>query len=733
MSATATPATATPATATSADPNAPARLVIEDDIAWIHLDDPKKKVNTLSSRYTDWFEDTLDNIADQPLRGLVILSDKPGNFIAGADIEELQNFKEPAEVLEVIRRGHLFTSRFALLPYPVVAAIDGSCLGGGLELSLACDARVAADSTKTRLGVPEVNLGLFPGLGGTQRLPRLIGVADALDLILTGKQIDARRAKKMGLVDIVCHPLVLREAAKKAVAWGKPGKPGYRGPQQDKPKTKGFGQKAAEFLAHTPGANKVVFEKARATVMKKSGGHYPAPLKAIDVVKKGIQLPLGEALELEARGFAELVVGDVAKNLISIFFTKNAVEERARKLTKKAREVRQVGVLGAGFMGAGITQSLVHKDYEVVLKDMNHDALARGLDHCDKLFGGLVKRRKYTEVERKTAMSRILPTVDYQSFKDVPIVIEAVFEDLGVKQQVIREVEAAGPKDLIFASNTSTIPITSLAEASQRPENVIGMHFFSPVHKMPLLEIIRHEKTSDEALATTVEVGRRMGKTIIVVNDGPGFFTSRVLGPFVNEGLWLLTEGARIDEIDDAVKSWGWPVGPLALLDEVGIDIGRHAGQVMQDYAGSRAAPPPIFDRMIEEGRLGRKSKLGFYKYHVEPKRVDRAVYDLMGDWERRRISKKEIIERTWMQMLNEIALCIEDGIIENPKDIDIGVIFGFGFPPFRGGILREADRLGLDYIVGRLQGYADEHGERLEPAQLLKDMAQKGKTFHKD
>jgi 3-hydroxyacyl-CoA dehydrogenase/enoyl-CoA hydratase/3-hydroxybutyryl-CoA epimerase len=335
-------------------------------------------------------------------------------------------------------------------------------------------------------------------------------------------------------------------------------------------------------------------------------------------------------------------------------------------------------------------------------------------------------------VEHKEAMSRILPTIDYHSFGKTSFVVEAVFEDVEVKRQVVREMEEAGPEDLIFASNTSTIPIARLAEASRRPENVIGMHFFSPVHKMPLLEIIKHPTTSEEALATTVEVGRRMGKTIIVVNDGPGFYTSRVLGPFVNEALWILAQGARIDEIDRVVKAWGWPVGPLALLDEVGLDVARHAGRVMQDYAGARAEPSPIFERMIADGRLGRKSKRGFYKYRTEPKRVDRSVYELI-EWERARIDPQEIVERTWMQMLNEVARSIEDGVVSDPKDVDVGVIFGFGFPPFRGGILREADRLGLDHVVGRLETYAARYGDRLAPAELLTDMARKGKTFHRD
>lgn len=711
----------------SAEGAAPATLVLDQGIAWIHLDDPEKSVNTLSTRYFEWFNRQIENLATQPIKALVFISDKPGYFIVGADIEELQAFEDPAQVLDVIRRGHQLTRRFAELPFPVIAAIDGVCLGGGLELSLACDYRIATDAAHTKLGVPEVQLGLYPGLGGTQRLPRLIGVPDALDLILTGKQVNSKKAKRLGLVDEVCHPTALRQAVKKVAAWGKPGDDDRR--PKKKSKTS-FSKMAGNLLAKTPGAKRLVYDKARQTVLKKTGGHYPAPLKAIDVVRDGMMLPLDEALELEAKGFADLVVTDVAKGLISIFFTKNEVEGRASKIAKKGRKYDQLGVLGAGFMGSGVAQVLAHKGYKVLLKDRDHVSLGRGLKHCNGLFDGLTKRRKIKPVEQKLAMSRIVPRVDYEGFERVPFVIEAVFEDVEVKHEVIRQAEAVGPEDMIFASNTSTIPIGRLAEASKRPENFIGMHFFSPVHKMPLLEIIKTPQTSEATLAATVEIGRRMGKTIIVVNDGPGFFTSRVLGPFVNEALWCLAQGASIEQIDRALTGWGWPVGPLALLDEVGIDIANHAGQVMQDYAGERIETSPVFQRMIDAGRLGRKGGRGFYDYSSKPKKVDASIYGLIG-WQEGQLSNDEIIERCWMQMLNETALCIEDGVIENPNDIDIGVIFGFGFPPFRGGILREADKLGLDYIVGRLQTYAEAYGDRFKPAQLLVDMARDGKSFH--
>lgn len=706
----------------------PGHVEIEDGIAWIHLDDPGKSVNTLNSRYFEWFEQQLNELAQQEIRGAVFISDKPGIFVAGADIDELKGLSDAAAVKTMIMRGHALVNRFAELPFPMVAAIDGACLGGGLELALACDYRVCTTAKHTKLGLPEVQLGLYPGLGGTQRLPRLIGVPEALDLILTGKMVDARKAKKLGIVHDTCHPTALKEAALRQVANGKPSSEGAKVPKKPK---KSFFSRAGDLLARTPGAKNLVFDKAKETVLKKSGGHYPAPLKAIEVIKEGISMDLDEALELEADGFAGLVVDPVAKGLISIFFTKNEVEGRAKEMGKAARDVDTVAVLGAGFMGSGVAQVLAHKNYQVILKDRDHESLGRGLKHCNDLFGGLVKRRKYTKVEQKMAMGRILPTVDYRGFSRVPFLIEAVFEDLAIKHKVIQEVEEHAPENMIFASNTSTIPIGELAKASKRPENFIGMHFFSPVHKMPLLEIIKHEKTSKETLATTVEIGRKMGKTIIVVNDGPGFFTSRVLGPFVNEALWLLSEGARIDQIDKVVTGWGWPVGPLALLDEVGIDIAQHAGSVMLEHAGERAKPSPVFDAMIESGRKGRKGGKGFYNYKKKPKKVDESIYELI-DWEEAEIPEQEIIERTWMAMLNETALCIEDGIISNPNDIDIGVIFGFGFPPFRGGILREADKLGLDYVVGRLETYAERHGERLKPAQLLVDMAKKGETFHK-
>ena len=671
----------------------PARIVVQGRLALLELDDPGRPVNTVSSRLMAWLEHELPGLEAADLDGLVVLSGKRDHFMAGADIGEIEALADPAAVRALLVRGHALLARFAALRYPTVAAIHGACLGGGLEIALACRLRVATDHGKTRLGLPEVQLGLIPGLGGTQRLPRLVGVQDALDLILTGRQLDARRAQRLGLVDEGCHPAMLEVAAARLLAAGR-----------RSPKAQPLATRATNFLAGVPLAKDLVYDRARADVMQRTAGHYPAPLRAIEVVREGMRLPLAAALEVESRAFAELVVTPTAKNLMGLFFMKTAVEGTARDLAAGEEPPARIGVLGAGFMGSGIVQLLAEKGFQVVMKDRDLAAVGRGLRFCAERFEERLRRRRATPAASRLAMSRVRGAVDYAGFRRLPLVIEAVYEDLELKHRVIRELEAAGPDDLVIASNTSTIPIAELSRVSRRPENVVGMHFFSPVHKMPLLEVIRHPTTSARALAQTVEVARRLGKTVVVVGDGPGFFTSRVLAPYLNEAVWCLSEGATVDQIDRALVAWGWPVGPLALLDEVGLDVAIHAGRVMRERLGERLAPPPTNARMIDAERLGRKSGRGFYRYVDAGKEVDPDVYRLL-DWRPATLPDEEIVERCWLQMLNEAARTIEDGVIADPAAVDIGVIFGFGFPPFRGGLLREADRRGLDWVVGRLDG----------------------------
>ena len=731
----------------SPTPPAPGRLERRDGVAWLVLDEPGKKVNTLSSRLFEWFEAQLAAVEAEPPSGLVIVSGKAGSFVAGADIGELEALNSTRAVLTMLERGHALSRRLAGLPFPTVAAIHGAALGGGLELALCCDFRVATDHPKTRLGLPEVQLGLIPGMGGTQRLPRLIGVPEALDLVLSGRQVAAKKALRLGLVDEICAPEVLGDAAVRRLGEARVG--GRRGGGRSQGGQGGrrtsLASRAANLLAHTPLADRLVYDKAKGQVLARTGGHYPAPLVALDVVRDGVKLPLERALDLEADAFAELVLSETAKNLMGLFFMKNDVEARAAKLARSVPPALDPGgpvaVLGAGLMGAGIAQVLAAKGVPVVMKDRDLAAVGRGLGYAAERFAELAKRRRLREVEAKAGLERIHGTVEAAALRRCGFVIEAVFEELEVKHAVLREVEAVVPEGTVFASNTSTLPIATIATAARRPQNVVGMHFFSPVHKMPLVEVIRHPGTADEVVAATVALGRRMGKTVIVVDDGPGFFTSRVLAPFLNEAAWILTEGARIEQIDRALESWGFPVGPLTLMDEVGLDVAAHAGRTMVAAFGARVAPPPVFQRMLDDGRSGRKGRKGFYRYGADGKKVargaqgvDDAVYALL-DWAPRPVPQVEIAERCWLQMLNEAARTIEDGVVANPVDADVGVIFGLGFPPFRGGLLKEADRQGLSYVVERLEHYAEHCGgnaaERLAPAQLLRDMAAEGRRFH--
>ena len=720
-----------PSVQTSPSPGALA-IDSETGIAWLRLDDPGRKVNTLSSRLFAWFEAQVDRLERERPAGLVIYSGKPDGFVAGADLEELLAAADKEAVLAMLQRGHDLMERLAGLPFPTVAAIHGACLGGGLELALACRRRAATEHPKTRLGLPEVQLGLIPGLGGTQRLPRLVGVPAALDLILTGRAFDARRARTIGLVDAVCHPASLREAALRLLAdAGAPPRPSKR------PK-RPLMARAGDLFARTPLGSHFVGEKARAGVLAETGGHYPAPLVALAVVKDGLKLPLRRALDVEAGAFSELVVAEPAKSLMSIFFARNAVEARAARASRNARPVETVAVLGAGLMGAGIAQVLAEKGVAVLWKDRDLDAVARGMRSAGARFAELARRWRLSQPEARASMARLHPAASYAGFARADLAVEAVFEDLEVKRQVLREVEAAASERLVFASNTSAIPIARIAEASRRPESVVGMHFFSPVHRMQLLEVVRQPRTSPEALATAVAAGRRMGKTVIVVNDGPGFFTSRVLAPFLNEAAFLLLEGARIDRVDEAMTRWGWPVGPFALLDEVGLDVARHVSAVMVEALGERLLPPPVFARLTADGRLGRKAGRGFYLYGEGDKHPDAAVYRLVeplagaaGTAASAALSDADIAERCFLQMLNETARCMEDGVIADPADVDLGVILGFGFPAFRGGLLREADRRGIGEIVDRLDAYTARLGARFEPAGLLREMARRGERFH--
>ncbi len=725
---------------------------VEDGVAVITFDEPDSPVNTLSPESGAAFGDLLTRAErDEAVKAVVFISGKKDNFVAGAKIDFLQTIKTAAEATAISRQAQEGFDRLEAFGKPVVAAIHGSCLGGGLEWALACGYRIATDSPKTTLGLPEVQLGLLPGAGGTQRLPALIGAPAAMDLILAAKTVKPAKAKKLGMVDEVVPVPLLRQVAlrrAKELAAGTLKVERVRG--QDlksvvtKPKggLKGLFQSLAKkelwtevALEDNPLGRKVMFDQARKALLKKTRGKYPAPEKALQAIRVGLESGRKAGLEAEAQLFGELVVSDVSKRLVEIFFATTALkkENGTANTSVKAREVKKVGVLGGGLMGGGIayvTSAL--QGVPVRVKDKDDAGTGRALKQVQTILDERVKKRSLTWRESAQKMALVTAGTDYSGFKNVDLVIEAVFEDLALKHRVIAEVEAVTKADCIFASNTSSLPITELAKGSKRPEQVIGMHYFSPVNKMPLLEIITHPGTAEWVTATCVEVGRKQGKTVIVVNDGVGFYTSRILAPYMNEAAFLLQEGADIALLDKALVEFGFPVGPITLLDEVGIDVAQKVGPIMEAAFGKRLQAPKALEKVVEEGRLGRKNKKGFYTYDTKKKEVDTTVYSLLPHGkERKSMDATEMAERCALQMVNEAVRCLGEGILRSARDGDVGAIFGLGFPPFLGGPFRYADALGPAELLRKLEHYQDKYGERFTPAPHLVEMVKAGKTFY--
>jgi 3-hydroxyacyl-CoA dehydrogenase/enoyl-CoA hydratase/3-hydroxybutyryl-CoA epimerase len=713
----------------------------DDGVAVVWMDVPGEPVNTLKVSFADEFEELFSELErDGTLEAVVFASKKKDNFLAGADITMLKDCKTAADAVELSRRGQRALDKLAGFRIPVVAAIHGACLGGGLEVALACSARVASDSKKTKLGLPEVQLGVLPGAGGTQRLPRLVGIQSALDLLLTGKQLNGRRAKKIGLVDEVCPPAIVVEvAAKHAKRLAAEGRQPLANRIRELFSAEHLQEVALEIgLERNPLGRHLVFGQAHKTVHGKTQGNYPAPTKILEVVRIGLADGMQAGLEAEAEAFGELVVSPVAAQLMGIYFATQALkkDKGTEDAYAEIRPVRKLGMLGAGLMGSGIAYvTSARAKTAVRLKDRDHAGVARGLAALGKQLAKRVKRRRMTSLERDVVMARISGAVDYSGFQRCDVVVEAVFEDLELKRRMLKEVEAAGPKDVIFATNTSSIPITDIAAASSHPETVIGMHYFSPVEKMPLLEVIVTEATAPWVTATCVELGKQQGKTVIVVNDGPGFYTTRVLVPYMNEAAYVLSEGVAIDFLDAAMVRFGWPVGPIVLMDEVGLDVGAKVGKVMQKAFGGRFEPPANSDAVVKDGREGRKNGRGFYLYgeaaKAGKKQVDESVYEILGVRPHRDVDPEDLALRLTLQFVNEAARCFGEGILRSARDGDIGAIFGLGFPPFLGGPFHYADQRSAAGIVADLERFRAKHGDRFEPAPLLVDMARSGATFY--
>ena len=703
--------------------------VDETGVATLELDAPDASVNKISWDTLNAFSDALDVVETHAdLSGLVIASGKPDSFIVGADLSMLQTFEIPAEARRLSREAHALGERVRSLPVPTVAALHGPVMGGGLELALNCDYRVASTADATKMALPEVQLGLLPGGGGTQLLPRLVGVQQALGLMLTGKNTYPDKARRIGLVDALIHPPGLRDAARRAARELAAGTRTVERAEQS------LGDR---LLEGNPVSRRVIYRQARTRTERRTRGNYPAPPRIIDAVRTGMEEGPEPGLDTERQHFGELVFTPESQALVSIFFAKRDAETNPQP--EQARPVDTVGVLGAGLMGSGIAQVSAQNGLDVVLTDQSLALAAEG----KKAIWSAVTEQKDKGIintfTRDQIVERVAPTADYAPLQAADVVIEAVPEDLSIKHAVLSEVETVVDADTVLASNTSALPISTIAEGVDDPSRVLGMHYFSPVPDIPLLEIVVTEETSDEALATAYAAGLAQDKTVIVVNDGPGFYTTRILALYMNEALLLFEAGAEIEAVDEAMTDAGFPMGPFELFDLVGLDVAAKITDVMGEaLSPERVDISDRAGRLAEADLLGQKTNRGFYEYDADddaddkdPQGVNDAVYRHRDASSRSTPPLGAIQDRLLLMMVNEAVRCLEDEVLRAPIDGDLGAVFGLGFPPFLGGPFRHVDRAGAASIVDTLQRLADRHGPRFAPADRLQTHAAQDTTFH--
>ena len=695
----------------------------DDGVAVLTMDVPGETMNTLKQAFGDEITAMLDEIEqDSSIKGVVLQSGKEGSFVAGADISMLAACTTAEDAEALSKGGQDVFNRIETMAKTFVAAIHGPALGGGLELALACHYRVCTDADITQLGLPEVQLGLLPGSGGTQRLPRLIGIQQAMKMMLTGSPARAKQAKKYGIVDDMVPQSILFDVA---VEMAKKAKP-----ERSKPKL----SMVNRMLEETAFGRNTLFKQARKQTVAKTKGNYPAPERIIDCIETGMSDGMRDGLRVEARHFGDLVMSPESKQLRGIFFATTDMKKEQGVDGVEPTKVKKVGVLGGGLMGGGIAYVTATKaKVPARIKDIRSEGIANAIRYSYDILNKRVKRKIMLKSKMQQQLALLTGATDYSGFGSADMVIEAVFEDLGLKQQMVADVEANCKETTIFASNTSSIPITQIAEKAARPENVIGLHYFSPVDKMPLAEVIAHEKTSDKTISTTVEFAKRQGKTPVVVKDGAGFYVNRILAPYMNEAACVLLTGEPIDHIDESLVKFGFPVGPVKLLDEVGIDVGTKIIPFLVEQFGDRFVAPGAFDKVLEDDRKGKKNGRGFYSYEGKKpgKDVDESLYDLLGISPQKSMSGDTIAERTVFMMLNEAARCLDEGVIRNARDGDIGAIFGIGFPPFLGGPFNYMDTLGLEHVVNRLTHYSETVDAKFAPADILVKMAEGGETFY--
>jgi 3-hydroxyacyl-CoA dehydrogenase/enoyl-CoA hydratase/3-hydroxybutyryl-CoA epimerase len=702
----------------------------ECGVALVTLDLPGERVNKLTSSVMARFSEVINEVSgNQEVHAIIIRSGKEGIFIAGADIREIEGIEDPKEGKKLAQMGQEILDRLESLPIPVIAAIDGACLGGGMELALACHYRIVTDHPKTVLGQPEVKLGVIPGFGATQRLPRLIGIQKALGLILTGKNLYPRKAGKLGFADEVVPREILMETVVKFAT-------GLMGSSWKRPQGMRRKKDLMEKLLETSALGRqFIFKKAREETEKQTKGHYPAPLKAIEAVEEGLLHGMEAGLTMEAKLFGETAATDVSKNLIKVFYLQEEFKKDRGVADADVAPlpVKKVGVLGAGVMGGGIAELFGEKEIPVRMKDISTEAVASGLRAA---YTVLAKKKSKRVIDRKDLdrkFGKISGTTKYSGFRNADVLVEAVVEKMDIKKQVLAEIGQKTGPNAIFATNTSSLSVTELATAAKNREKVVGMHFFNPVDKMPLVEVIRGEKTSDETVATIVALSKKLGKTPVVVKDREGFLVNRILMPYLNEGALLVEEGVGIETVDRLMLDFGMPMGVFILLDAIGLDVALKVAEILHGAHGDRMKPSIILSTMVEAGRFGKKNDKGFYTYQGKQKRLSPETEKLISRIRRgpSGILEKEISRRLLLTMINEAAMILAEGVADRPSVVDAGMIFGVGFPPFRGGLLRYADDLGAAAIRKDLEDLAERFGERFRPAELIQQMADTGERFY--
>ena len=699
------------------------RLKMEEGFAIIEFDQPDSKVNVLSAAALRELDEIITQVqAWQDVRGACLMSKKQDIFIAGADIKEIEKITSAPEAQSKAQAGQAILNRLEKLSFPTIALINGACLGGGLELALACDYRLASFGEKVKMGLPEVKLGIIPGFGGTKRLPRLVGLRKGLQLIVSGEAVSANEAFKTGLVDGLTSERrlldegieFLKRKAKKRT--------------HVKPKIKGW---LATFFDQSFMGQAILKSQFKKFVLKATKGKYPAALKAIEVVAANYTSSLAQALEREAKAFGELVIGSVSKNLISVFYLVEKYK-KAKWSEAKPRRIGKCAVLGAGVMGGGIAQAFSAYGIPVRMKDLNYQALGRGLKQAHEVYAYAVKKKKLKKNQAALGMGLISTTTDYSGFSNSDLIIEAVVEDMKIKKNVFSELSTVAKPEAIIASNTSCLSITQMSEGVKNRERVIGLHFFNPVHRMPLVELIRTSYTSDETVATLVELSRKLGKTPVVVKDSCGFLVNRILLPYLNEAGFLLDEGVRFEKIDELMVGFGMPMGPFTLMDEIGLDVGYKVACILEEHLGARLKVPEIFKKVYQEKWFGKKVGKGFYLHTAKTKEPNKQVYNSIVNKQHASFFDDEIVNRMLYRMINEAAFCLEEKVCNEPSDVDIGMIMGIGFPAFRGGLLRYADAVGTEKIVSDLKRLKDNFGqERFMACGYLAELGDKKAKFY--